>query len=66
MWIAMLKRSIAEVIMYSFSQPSPAEIEAYIRRARVERSRVISGFLRRLAGAFARKPLHPVAPAKPA
>jgi hypothetical protein len=52
--------------MYSFSQPTPAEVEACIRRARAERSRVVTGFLRRLAGALTLKPLHPVAPAKPA
>lgn len=57
--------------MDSFSQPTPAEIEACIRRARAERSRVICGFFRRLAAALAHRPTaaSPVAapaPAKPA
>jgi hypothetical protein len=54
------------MIMYSIAQPTPAEVEACLRRARAERSRVIRGFFRRLAGALVRRPLHPVAPAKPA
>lgn len=62
----MPARCIAEMIMYSFSQPSPAEVEAYVRRARAERSRVICGFFRRLMAAFGRRPVHPVAPVKAA
>lgn len=52
--------------MYSFSQPTPAEVEAYVRRARAERSRVICGFFRRLIAAFGRRPVHSVAPVKAA
>ena len=57
---------IVELIMYRFTQPTPAEVEAYIRRARSERSRVVCGFFRRIAAALAHRPLHPVPPAKPA
>jgi hypothetical protein len=52
--------------MDSFSRPSPAEVQAYIRRSRSERSRVVCGFFARLIGAFSRRPLHPVAPPKTA
>lgn len=52
--------------MYSFSQPSPAEVDVYLRRTRAERSRVICGFFRRLASLFSRRPLHPALPVKTA
>ena len=52
--------------MYSFSQPSPAEVEAYVRRARALRSRAVCGFFRRLIAAFGRRPAHSVAPVEAA
>jgi hypothetical protein len=52
--------------MQSFSRASPAEVQAYIRRGRAERSRVICGFFGRLMAAFSRRPLHTAAPPKTA
>lgn len=62
----MTRTCFLELIMYRFTQPSPGEVEAYIRRAHSERSRVVYGFLCRIAAAFFRRLLHPVPPAKPA
>lgn len=50
--------------MDSFSKPSPAEVQAYIRRGRALRSQAVCGFLGRLLAAFGRRPLHPLAPPK--
>lgn len=43
--------------MYSIRKPSPAEVEAGIRVARAERSRVICGFFRRLIVGFSHRQL---------
>jgi hypothetical protein len=53
-----------EIVMDSFSKPSPAEVQAYIRRGRALRSQAVCGFLGRLLAALGRRPLHPVAPPK--
>jgi hypothetical protein len=59
-------RASREIVMNSFSRPSPAEVQAYIRRGRAERSRTVCAFLGRVIAALSRRPVHPVAPPKTA
>jgi hypothetical protein len=41
--------------MYSFSHPSPAEMDRHLRRAHALRSDAICGMFRRLASLFAHR-----------